>query len=132
MGEVYRARDARLGRDAAIKILPDAFVNDADRVARFEREARTLASLNHPNIAQIYGLEEGPAAGSAGVAISHDGRRIAYGHGEVGGTIVVKALDQFADTSLTVHRRPPTHRRHHLPARRSSAGPSHGWNAPAP
>jgi serine/threonine-protein kinase len=57
MGEVYRARDERLGRDAAIKILPDAFLNDADRVARFEREARTLASLNHPNIAQIYGFE---------------------------------------------------------------------------
>ena len=58
MGEVYRARDAKLGRDVAIKILPDAFVHDADRLARFEREARTLASLNHSNIAQIYGLEE--------------------------------------------------------------------------
>ena len=57
MGEVYRARDARLGRDAAIKILPEAFLTDADRVARFEREARTLASLNHPNIAGIYGIE---------------------------------------------------------------------------
>ncbi|MSO49891.1 MAG: serine/threonine-protein kinase [Acidobacteria bacterium] len=57
MGEVYRARDARLGRDAAIKILPEVFLNDADRVARFEREARTLASLNHPNIAGIYGIE---------------------------------------------------------------------------
>jgi len=57
MGEVYRARDARLGRDAAIKILPDAFVGDTDRVTRFEREARTLASLNHPNIAGIYGIE---------------------------------------------------------------------------
>ncbi len=64
MGEVYRARDNRLGRDAAIKILPDAFLNDADRVARFEREARTLASLNHPNIAQIYGIEgDGSPAG---------------------------------------------------------------------
>jgi len=58
MGEVYRAHDARLGRDAAIKILPEAFLTDADRVARFEREARTLASLNHPNIAQIYGIEQ--------------------------------------------------------------------------
>jgi serine/threonine-protein kinase len=57
MGEVYRARDARLGRDVAIKVMPDLFVRDAERLARFEREARTLASLNHPNIAAIYGME---------------------------------------------------------------------------
>jgi Tol biopolymer transport system component len=59
MGEVYRARDARLNRDVALKILPDAFAADADRVARFTREAQTLAALNHPNIAQIYGIEDG-------------------------------------------------------------------------
>src|SRR6478609_8039443 len=58
MGEVYRARDTRLDRDVAIKILPEAFAADADRVARFQREAKTLASLNHPNIAQIFGLEQ--------------------------------------------------------------------------
>ena len=58
MGEVYRARDARLGRDVAIKVLPPAFANDADRLARFEREARALAALNHPNIGAIYGLED--------------------------------------------------------------------------
>ena len=58
MGEVYRARDTRLDREVAIKILPALFAADPDRVARFEREARTLASLNHPNIAQIYGVEE--------------------------------------------------------------------------
>jgi serine/threonine protein kinase len=57
MGEVYRAKDTRLGRDVAIKVLPPSFADDRDRVARFEREAKTLASLNHPNIAQIYGLE---------------------------------------------------------------------------
>src|SRR5262245_58177789 len=56
MGEVYRARDTRLGRDVAIKILPRAFTADASRLARFEREARVLASLNHPHIAAIYGI----------------------------------------------------------------------------
>ncbi len=58
MGEVYRARDTRLNRDVALKILPDAFATDPDRVARFQREATTLASLNHPNIAHLHGLEE--------------------------------------------------------------------------
>src|SRR5437879_13407239 len=58
MGEVYRARDEKLNRDVAIKILPEAFAQDSDRLARFKREAQVLASLNHPNIASIYGLEE--------------------------------------------------------------------------
>ena len=58
MGEVYRARDTRLNRDIAIKVLPDAFANDPERLARFTREAQTLAALNHPNIGGIYGLEE--------------------------------------------------------------------------
>ncbi len=58
MGEVYRARDTKLNRDVAIKVLPDLFVSDAERVARFSREAQTLASLNHPNIATIHGLEQ--------------------------------------------------------------------------
>jgi serine/threonine protein kinase/Tol biopolymer transport system component len=58
MGVVYRAHDTKLGRDVAIKALPDAFASDADRLQRFQREAQVLASLNHPNIAQIYGLEE--------------------------------------------------------------------------
>jgi Tol biopolymer transport system component len=58
MGQVYRARDTKLNRDVALKVLPDSFASDDERLARFTREAQTLASLNHPHIAQIYGLEE--------------------------------------------------------------------------
>src|SRR5712692_118448 len=58
MGEVYRAHDTKLNRDVALKILPDAFALDADRLARVKREAQVLASLNHPNIASIYGFQE--------------------------------------------------------------------------
>src|SRR5438477_6887902 len=58
MGEVYRATDTKLGRDVAIKILPESFAHDPDRMARFRREAQVLASLNHPNIAAIYGVED--------------------------------------------------------------------------
>ena len=58
MGEVYRAHDPRLGRDVAIKVLPSHFTSDPERLARFEREARLLASLNHPHIGAIYGVEE--------------------------------------------------------------------------
>src|SRR5579863_8109110 len=58
MGEVYRARDTKLDRDVAIKVLPPDFAQNPERMARFEREAKVLASLNHPNIAQIYGVED--------------------------------------------------------------------------
>src|SRR5437899_9056154 len=58
MGEVYRARDSRLHRDVAVKTLPAAFSDDANRMARFQREAQVLAALNHPHIAAVYGLEE--------------------------------------------------------------------------
>src|SRR5262245_60051415 len=58
MGDVYQANDTKLGRSVAIKCLPEAFSHDTERVARFQREARVLASLNHPQIAAIYGLEE--------------------------------------------------------------------------
>src|SRR3954469_13833930 len=61
MGEVYRGRDTRLHRDVALKILPEAFARDPERLVRFEREARVLASLNHPNVAQVFGLEESGA-----------------------------------------------------------------------
>src|SRR5487761_1485699 len=59
MGEVYRAKDTKLGREVAVKVLPAAFAQDPERLARFEREAKVLASLNHPNIAQIYAVEDG-------------------------------------------------------------------------
>ena len=58
MGEVYRARDTKLGRDVALKLLPEIFARDPQRLARFQREAQGLASLHHPPIAQIYGLED--------------------------------------------------------------------------
>ncbi len=58
MGEVYRAHDTRLGRDVAIKILPEVFAADAERVTRFEREAQALAAINHPHIAAIHGVEQ--------------------------------------------------------------------------
>src|SRR5438128_642098 len=58
MGEVYRAKDTKLGREVALKILPDTFTHDPERIARFRREAQMLASLNHPHIGAIYGLDE--------------------------------------------------------------------------
>src|SRR5262245_23553977 len=64
MGEVYRARDKRLNRDVALKILPELFASDPDRLARFTREAQMLAALNHANIAQIYGIVESASTAS--------------------------------------------------------------------
>lgn len=65
MGEVFRARDTRLGREVALKLVLQMFVDDHDRLARFEPEARTLASLNHPGIATLHGLEQAVPSGSA-------------------------------------------------------------------
>ena len=70
MGEVYRARDAKLNRDVAIKVLPDTLVNNPERLARLEREAKTLAALNHPNIAHIHGFEDSPPATGSKQAIA--------------------------------------------------------------
>ena len=77
MGEVYRARDAKLNREVAIKVLPEALAEDAERLARFQREAQVLASLNHPHIAAIYGLEKvGRLRGAgAGAGRRRDARR---------------------------------------------------------
>src|SRR5436309_1504486 len=58
MGEAYRARDAKLNRDVALKILPDTFASDVERLGRFRREAQVLAAINHPNIAHIYGFDD--------------------------------------------------------------------------
>ncbi len=58
MGQVFRAHDTKLNRDVALKVLPDLFASDRDRLARFDREAQVLASLNHPNIAHLYGVED--------------------------------------------------------------------------
>ena len=69
MGEVYRARDPRLQRDVAIKILPSSFALDADRLQRFEREARMLAALDHQHIAAIYGVEELSTGAGAGPGV---------------------------------------------------------------
>src|SRR5687768_5186536 len=69
MGEVYRARDTKLNRDVAIKVLPDLFASNPEWLARFEREAKLLASLNHTHIAQIYGFEDSPTAGSGRDAV---------------------------------------------------------------
>ncbi len=72
MGEVYRARDARLGREVAVKVLPEEFFEDKERVTRFEREAKLLAALNHPNIAAVYSFEEIPGSpGSPGSSSRH-------------------------------------------------------------
>src|SRR4029453_4164545 len=67
MGEVYRAKDTRLKRDVAIKVLPDSFATDPERLARFHREAELLAALNHPNIAAVYGLEQ--AGGTTAIVL---------------------------------------------------------------
>jgi serine/threonine protein kinase len=66
MGQVYKARDGKLGREVAIKVLPASVANDPERLARFEREAKLLASLSHTNIAQIYGLEDAASSGQGG------------------------------------------------------------------
>jgi Tol biopolymer transport system component len=110
MGEVYRARDTRLGRDVAIKVLPAAFTSDPDRLARFEREARTLAALNHPHIAAIYGIEEGSGGRALVLELVEGetlGNRIAHGL-KVGDALaiarqIVSALDAAHEKGV-VHR----------------------------
>jgi serine/threonine-protein kinase len=111
MGEVYRARDTKLGRDVAIKVLSDGFTHDAERIARFQREAQILASLNHPHIAAIYGLEE--ANGSQflilelvdGDTLAH---RLTAGALPLGETVAIAR--QVADALQAAHEKGIIHR----------------------
>ena len=111
MGEVWRARDTKLGREVAIKTLPEEFAKDADRLARFEREAKLLASLNHPNIAAIYGLEE-----HAGVRflvlelVEGDTLADRLSHGAIPVEDSLKLALQIADALKAAHDKGVIHR----------------------
>src|SRR5688572_12069445 len=109
MGEVYRARDPKLQRDVAIKVLPEIFAADPDRLARFEREAQSLAALNHPNIAQVFAVLEEPPALAMELVDGEDlSQRI-----ERGAIPVDEALPiarQIADALEAAHERGIVHR----------------------
>jgi len=116
MGEVYRATDTNLKRSVAIKVLPDSLAFDVDRLARFQREAEVLASLNHPNIAQIHGLERGPAeAGHYAQALVMEfvdgptlADRIAFGPIPIDEALSIAR--QIADALESAHERSIIHR----------------------
>ena len=111
MGEVYRARDTTLSRDVALKVLPDAFALDPDRLARFKREAQVLASLNHPNIAAIYGFEDS-TSGSALVLEFVDGPTLAdrIGQGRFSLEETIAIARQIADALEAAHDQYVIHR----------------------
>jgi Tol biopolymer transport system component len=111
MGEVYRARDTNLKRDVALKALPSALANDADRLARFQREAEVLASLNHPNIAQIYGLER--SEGTTALAMELiDGPTLEdrISQGRIPVEEALRVASQMADALEAAHERGIVHR----------------------
>ena len=111
MGEVYRARDTRLGRDVAIKVLPRAFTADPDRLARFEREARVLASLNHPHIGTIHGLEESEGVRALVLELV-EGETLAdrLHHGAVAIPDALAMARQIADALEAAHDKGIVHR----------------------
>ena len=111
MGEVYRARDTELGREVAIKVLTASFTNDAQQVKRFEQEARTLAALNHPNIAQIYGLERSDGRTALAMEIV-EGSTLAerISHGPIQIPEVLGISNQIADAVEAAHERGIVHR----------------------
>jgi Tol biopolymer transport system component len=111
MGEVYRARDERLGRDVALKVLPETLAGDPERLARFRREAQVLASLNHPHIAALYGLEE--AGGRSALAIElvdGDGLDAVLKRGPLPATQAIDIARQIAEALETAHERGIIHR----------------------
>ena len=111
MGQVYRARDTKLGRDVAIKVLPDEFTSDPERLARFEREARLLAALNHPHIGAIYGIEA-TDRGSALVLELVEGETLAerLRHGPMPLAEALVIADQIAEGLEYAHERGIVHR----------------------
>ncbi len=111
MGEVYRARDTRLGRDVAVKVLPRAFTADPDRLARFEREARVLASLNHPHIGTIHGLEESEGVRALVLELV-EGETLAdrLHHGAVAIPDALAMARQIADALEAAHDKGIVHR----------------------
>src|SRR5580765_1647052 len=111
MGEVYKARDTKLDRDVAIKVLPDTFAHDRERLARFEREAKTLAALNHPNIAHIHGFEDSTAVPALVMELVEGptlADRIARGALPIDETLKVAA--QIADALAAAHEKGIVHR----------------------
>ena len=112
MGEVYRARDTRLHRDVAIKVLPDLFAGDPERLARFEREAQTLATLNHSNIAHIYGVVDLPGGGRGLVMECVDGEDLAHrlARGRLPLDDALAIARQIAEALETAHEHGIVHR----------------------
>src|SRR6202158_3478215 len=107
MGEVYRAKDTKLDREVAIKVLPASFAQDAARMARFEREAKILASLNHPNIAQIYGIEQGALVMELVEGPTLADRLL---HGAIPLEESLKIASQIADALEAAHEKGVVHR----------------------